>query len=244
MIRFDQMSDWRRPMIIAHRGLTKIAHENTIEAFEMAINAGIDAIEFDVRRTVDDVLVIHHNKSLKKARRQLSRMTYSQALGLSQKQEYYIPTLEETLKLCSGRIALDVELKESGYEDEILSLVNQYYDKRNVIFTSFHDSSIAKIKQFDSKAIAGLLLGMRPQKTIRTSANRLPLINRLEKCNADFVAPNWRLLRLGFYRKLSRANLPIITWTVNDQRTANRLIRKQVTGIITDVPERLMSFIQ
>ena len=250
MIRFDQMRDWAHAIIIAHRGAghagkprgwkpggtaspPRLTHENTVEAFDAAIGAGADAIEFDVRRTADGVLVVHHDAAVKGQRRLISRMTIGAVDEACARRGYRIPTLEETLKRCAGRIALDIELKEPGYEDDVVALVSRNYNFANVAFTSFHDSSILAVKNRYPNAVAGLLLGMKPRPIASRAAARFP-ITRLQECRADFVAPNWRLLSFWTRRKVLPADMPVIVWTVNNVRRAERYIENGAAGIISD----------
>ncbi len=256
MIRFDQMRDWPQTMIIAHRGAghgakprgrkpsgtalpSRRTHENTIEAFDAAIAAGADAIELDVRRTADGVLVVHHDAGVKGERRPIAKMTIGAVGEACTRREYRIPTLEEMLKHCAGRMALDIELKELGYEEDVVALTSRYYDFSHIAFTSFYDSSILAIKSRYPKAVAGLLLGMNPPPIASRAAARFPA-KRLQECRADFVAPNWRLLSHWIRRNAIPADLPVIVWTVNNVRRAERYIENSVAGVISDIPENLL----
>jgi glycerophosphoryl diester phosphodiesterase len=102
--------------IVAHRGASREAPENTLAAFAKAIEIGADMIEFDVRRASDRRLVISHNRIRKSA---------------------HLPTLEDTLRLTQGRIQLDVELKEAGCERDALRLLLQYFATSDFCITSF-----------------------------------------------------------------------------------------------------------
>ena len=256
MIRFDQMRGWPQTVIIAHRGAGHGAkprclrpsrtalpslrtHENTIEAFDAAIAAGVNAIELDVRRTADGVLVVHHDAGVKGERRPIAKMTIGDVGEACARRGYRIPTLEETLKHCAGRMALDIELKEPGYEDDVVALTSRHYNFANIAFTSFHDSSILAIKSRYPNAVAGLLLGMKSPLIASRAAARFPA-ERLQECRADFVGPNWRLLSLWIKRKAIPTGLPVIVWTVNNVRRAERYIEHGIAGIISDFPESLL----
>src|SRR3982751_167704 len=91
-------------LIVAHRGASAIAPENSLEAFEAAIAVGADMVEFDVRSTADGVLVVVHDP--------LPLVRYADLDPMP-------PRLEEVVATCAGRIALDVELKEAGMEREV-----------------------------------------------------------------------------------------------------------------------------
>ena len=112
-------------IIIAHRGRTSlIDSENTIEAFQSAIDLGISCIEFDLRRAKDGQIVCYHDESIDGIK--ISDLNYDRILALSQAKGFIIPLFEDILKLCCGKIGLDIELKEEGYEDIIGSIVLKY----------------------------------------------------------------------------------------------------------------------
>ncbi|MGA2879365.1 MAG: glycerophosphodiester phosphodiesterase [Bryobacteraceae bacterium] len=102
--------------IVAHRGASSEAPENTLAAFERAIEVGADMIEFDVRRASDSRLVISHDPVRNPAR---------------------LPTLEDTLRLTQNRIQLDVELKEPGCEHDAIDLLLRYFPVSDFCITSF-----------------------------------------------------------------------------------------------------------
>ena len=101
--------------MIAHRGASREAPQNTPAAFEAAIAMGADAVELDVRRTSDGVLVVHHNASRRGV--PLAMLTYSGLVRLSRHEP---PRLDTVLDLCAGRIAVDIEVKEVGFEAEVM----------------------------------------------------------------------------------------------------------------------------
>jgi glycerophosphoryl diester phosphodiesterase len=232
-----------QPVIVAHRGAPKIARENTLDAFEAAIALNADAIECDVRRTADGVIVVHHNATIPLTRRRLSRLSYGEVRALARKRGYEVPTLDNTLHVCRGRIALDLELKEPGYEVEVVKRAYQHFARKHILFTSFNDGSLIAIKKYDRYARVGLLLGFRRG---RTSAQRRRLFARarLEACGANVVLPHWQIVRFGFMRRMIDLNLPVMTWTVDSPRRAQRLIDQGVTGLITNVPDRLIASVE
>ncbi len=144
-----------QPTLIAgHRGAKGLAPENTIGAFEKAIELGADMVEFDVRRTADGTLVVHHDEDI--AGSLLRDLSCKRLLELK---EVRVPTLEEVLRLCTGRIAVDIELKETGCEEAVLKLVSEHANTDEVIVTSFIDSVVARVKEIDSSIRTGLLIG-------------------------------------------------------------------------------------
>ena len=226
-------------MVIGHRGAPHAARENTIEAFEAAITEAADAIEFDVRRTRDRTLIVHHDANIAGASMSLANQTYQSASEEASLAGYHIPTVKETLECCAGRIALDIELKECGYEQDVYNIVREYYETDNVLFKSFNDSSVQTLKSIDSGTIVGLLLGEPPPVSIWTRISELFPSKRLRGCQADFVSPHWKLLRFGFVTRMRAMTMPVLVWTVDNIDLVHKLASAGVKGIITNEPGKV-----
>lgn len=175
-------------LVVAHRGASAIAPENSLEAFERAIELGADMVEFDVRRSADGVLVISHDPL----------------------PPPHVPTLEQVVSVCAGRIALDVELKEPGLENDVLRVAAA----SDFVVTSFLPEVVTATKRLRPDVRTGLLLGRERQ--------------RWDDVAADFLAPHYELLE----------RIPgdgLFVWTVNDAATLERLFGDpRVAGIVTD----------
>ncbi len=223
--------------IIAHRGASGLVEfENTIESFRKAIEIGADMIEFDVRKTKDDRLIAFHDPSI--GGRKISDLTYDEVLEFSKKIGYEVPLVEDVLRLCKGKIGLDIEFKEIGYEEEVIELVENYLDYDEFLMKSFNDETVRRINKYDPSIKTGLLLGVEePENTIKTRFSELFPKKRLKKCRADFVSPNYRLLHLFFLKRMRKAGIDVYVWTVNDSEMIKKLLGKDVTGIITDRPD-------
>ncbi|MEW6411354.1 MAG: glycerophosphodiester phosphodiesterase [Candidatus Zixiibacteriota bacterium] len=226
-----------RPLVIAHRGASKAARENTLDAFEKAISMGADAIEFDVRRTKDGVFVVHHDPSIEGSSAPLSRQTLDEARDAARSAGFELPTLEQTLNLYKNRIGLDIELKEEGYEQQIVVFIQAHVSADDVVITSFNDRSISEVKSYWPKVRTGLILGVDSPASFRVRISELYPLKRLKECRADLVAVNFHLLKFGFVRRMTRASYPVWVWTVDDTELAKRLINSGVDGIITDLPD-------
>lgn len=140
------------------------------------------------------------------------------------------------LKLSANKISVDVELKEEGYENEVMEVLLRYFTADQFVITSFNDSSIAKIKSTFPQVKAGLLLGKdKPANLIRTRLSELFPMKRCQKAHADFLAPHFKLLRFGFIRRAQKHNMQIYVWTVNDEEQIKRYISDpRIKAIITN----------
>lgn len=221
-------------LIIAHRGGAKSFRktENTLEIFVDAIDNNVKMIEFDVRRTLDNELIVFHDPKIDGQK--IQYLTYKQ---LNELTGFPVPKFEEALELCSNKIMLDIELKEPGYEKEALSIIKKYYTHEHFIITSFHDKVVKTIKELNPDIYVGLLLG-RGDFTPSILLSELFPLRRLKKSNADFVVPNYKLVTPWLVHACRRHKYHIYVWTVNGDGVYAKLIRNKVTGIITDYPQR------
>jgi glycerophosphoryl diester phosphodiesterase len=222
-------------LVVAHRGASAEAAENTLEAFEKAIEIGSDVIEFDVRRTRDDRLIAFHDETV--AGHLVAALT---------REEIHLQTgvrpalLDEVLDLAKGSVGLDIELKEDGYTDRVLGAAERRFAPDQLVITSFLDSVVADAKRLAPAIEAGLLVGRaRPEHLVTTRLSELFPARRTRACHADFVAMHFKLADLGALARAHRAGFPVYVWTVNDDDRLRRfLLDARVRGVITDVPRR------
>ncbi|MBI5530567.1 MAG: glycerophosphodiester phosphodiesterase [Candidatus Doudnabacteria bacterium] len=127
----------KEKLIAAHRGFHKNFPENSIAAFNAAISAKADIIELDVRKTKDNMLVVSHNPDFNG--KIISR---TNSVDLPE-----LARLESVLDLAKGKVVLDIELKESGYEEKAVSLALKHLQPKDFVFTSFKKLSMVKIKR-------------------------------------------------------------------------------------------------
>ncbi len=228
-------------LIIAHRGASSDAKENTIESFEKAMLLGADMLEFDVRRTKDNVLIVYHDEMIQGD--SIKDLTYGAISQTARNQGFDIPMVEEVLKRARGKIKLDVELKEEGYEKEIVELVLGYFEEDRFVMTSFNDASLGVIKERYPDIKTGLILGREiPSTHIRTRFQELFPMKRCKDAKADLLVAHLKLLRVGFLERARRSHLPVFVWTVNDEETIWKLLHdRRVYAIITDKPDLAVS---
>lgn len=236
--------DLNKRTVIAHRGASALVeHENTLEAFEKAIELKVPIMEFDVRITKDKVLVSYHDETIGKYK--IRDMTYNELINYSLSKGFIVPRLSEILNISKGKIVLDIELKESGYEEDVIKEINKTIDHDGFIIKSFIDETIIKIKKIDPKIKTGLLLGVDvPKHGVVTRLFEIFPLGRIIKTKPDFIAPHYELLRWGFIYRMRLLKLPIFVWTVNDENKMKNLFNKGITGIITDRPDIALRYIK
>jgi glycerophosphoryl diester phosphodiesterase len=227
-------------MVAAHRGYAAGAPQNTIAAFTNAIDVGADMVEFDVRRTRDDELIVFHDGLAGgQPVRGLVRDEIEAAAGVRP------PLLTEVLNACAGRVKLDVELKEDGYVPEVMKLLRDAADPGEMIVTSFLPDVVAQAKDAFPGVRTGLLVGDGGAwANLPARVRELYPVTLAQRVRADYLAPNFRLAPLGVLRRAAAAGVPCLLWTVNSAT----LIRKyaadpRVAAIITDVAAEAVTIV-
>jgi len=200
-------------LIVAHRGYSKYAPENTISSFQAAIDAGAEACEFDVHKSKDDILVVIHDDSVDRTTNgngKVNQLTYEYMSKLdagSWKNEKYkgekIPTLEETLTFLEKNNTIAVlEIKDADIVEEVIDMLYQTQMAESTVIISFNKSAVKKILKTDSNIPVQLLLkksacmsGSTEDKVegIKLYASKADVKSvglfafQLEKVNSDFI---------------------------------------------------------
>ena len=229
----DILEGSSRPVVIAHRGASHYFHENTMEAFEAAVDMRAEMIEFDVRRTFDGVLVVHHDPDI--GGKLISEMFYEEALKAASSAQYSVPTLVEVLEFSNNKVPVDIELKDAGYEEQVLEAVLDILDPDQFIITSVYDSVIRKVKDLQPDVRTGLVLSSRPRWQLMT---KLYPEKRARNAGADVLVVSRKLLKLGFLSTTRDLEMPLWVYTVNDRHDLWKMVtEKKVSAIFSDRPD-------
>ena len=231
--------------IIAHRGFSGLAPENTLIAFQKAIECKADYLELDVHKTKDDSIVVIHDlfvdrTSSNDTKGEIAKMNYSDLttvkVGYSTKFGYKyenekIPTLREALGLAKGKIKVCIEIKVYGVEKEILKIVNDLKLNDDVIIFSFYYPVLAKIRQLDKKIPILFLIDTADKMTINYA--------KAIKSNAIGVGYGTTVTKdyLNFAHK---KGIEVWKWTVNEEDEIQQLINLGLDGIITNFPDKAL----
>src|SRR5437660_3426123 len=228
-------------LISAHRGGAEHALPATYEAFEHSVTTGAEYVEFDIRRTRDHALVVHHGAQVGRPRRRVSELRYAE---LSELAGYRVPLVRDVMRLLAGRAAGHLDLKETGYEHEVIELAMAELGPDNFVATTLEDSSVATIKRSFPQVRTALSLGKDLRGTPRSRwagvrASELFPLSRIRSCGADWVAVNYTLARLGVLRACRQAGVGVMVWTVDSDRLIDHFVGDQhVSVLITNRPRR------
>ncbi len=228
------------PFLIGHRGRAEGARENTPPAFEAALEAGCDGVEFDVRMTEDRVLVVHHDETAtgpegpvtldRAGWERVEASRYRGPDGL-----YRIHRLREVLEGLSGRCLLNVEVKPPRPErrgevaDRLLEELDRVRPRESVLVSSFDPELLAALRRRDASVLLGYLFA-----SVRD-------FNHLEESEAaetlQALHPRHDLVDKRLMKRAEEQGLRVYAWTVDDPVEAARLVGAGVAGVITNRPE-------
>jgi glycerophosphoryl diester phosphodiesterase len=212
---------------VGHRGARAYVTENTIGSFSKAIDMGVNAVELDVRICGDAQLIVCHDDNLKKVFGKDVRIKDATLKELKHLTEDRIPSLEEALSFLSGRVAkILLELKEAGYEQQVLDLIKKEKLEDRVIIVSFLEEVLSSVRRLEDKIETGLVYA-KFKKPIEAAL----------RLNAQYLVPLYRFVHRKDIAKAHKSNLRVIVWTVNTKKEAAEFIAKDVDGIATDKPD-------
>jgi glycerophosphoryl diester phosphodiesterase len=228
-------------LISAHRGGTPVDGVSAVDRYRRAIDLGVDFVEFDVRRTRDGATVIFHDDRTASGRevRALSHRELAEELGPE------AMTLDELLDVAAGRVGLHLDLKETGYEAEVVRAALDRCPVDRLVITS-GDAAIRTIKEQFPEVRAGLSIGeeinhLALWMKLRVRLSELFPGGRLGRCHADFVAVHQQLARLTVLRFCQSQGIDAWVWTVDDEPGIVRFLADpRVTTLITDRPDIAM----
>ena len=236
--------DLKRPTIFAHRGSSAYAPENTLAAFNLAVQQHADVIELDAKLTADDQVVVMHDDSVDRTTNghgQIKSLSLQELKKLDAGSKFNpafqserIPTLVEVFETVGQQIIINIELKNysSPLDDlpnKVISLVKAYGLETNVLLSSFN--FIALIR-------AHYLLPMIPLGLLTISGLADPTLrSKLVRFGPQLaLIPNYLDVTPKMIKAAHRANCQIHAYTVNQPDTMQQLFTIGVDGIITDDP--------
>lgn len=239
-----------KTLIIAHRGASGYAPENTMASFQKAIEMGADGIEFDVQLSKDKKLVVCHDERVDRTTDGsgfIKDLTLDEIKGLNAGKWYSekftnerIPTLIEVLDLVKGKdILINIELKNgiikyNGLEEEVISLLRKLHMEQNVIVSSFNHNSLIKIKKLNKNIKTGILY-------VAELINPFIYAKKLE---AFSIHPIYYSVSSKLIEESHKHNISVNTYTVNEHEEMEKIIKAKVDGLITNYPDKGKKILQ
>jgi len=242
-----------RPLVIAHRGASGVAPENTMACFEQAVKFGVDMIELDVHGSKDgNLIVIHDPSTVRTARGNPQGAVADLTLGELKKLDAgvwkgpgfageRIPTLDEVLAALRGRATLLIELKARGIEGKVAQAIRESGMEDGVMLQSFDVESVRIMQGLLPETPAGVLY--RDMWILDPVGRGRRIVEQAREVGASFAAMNVGAVSAGLVRALKNGGLDVFAWTADDDWVFAHLIEAGVDGIVTNYPERLVRFL-
>jgi glycerophosphoryl diester phosphodiesterase len=235
--------------IYAHRGARAVAPENTLIAFQTALDLGADGIELDVQLSKDDTLVVLHDFSVERTTDgdgKVSDLTVAELRSFDAGSHFgpefagaRIPTLDEVLDLVGDRCRVNIEIKTFDFRggaevDAVADTIAARGLYEQVIVSSFNPISLIKMRHVDEQVALGLLYHDEvPPYLLNVWLG--PIVH------PEALHPHFTLIDEAFMKRARALGKAVNTWTVNDVEEARRLKSLGVDIIITDDPGILMA---
>lgn len=240
----NQLVVEREVAVIAHRGASATAPENTLAAFRLAIEQGADWVEIDVQVNAAGQVLVFHDRDFKRIGDHALDLRAATPEDLAKidigswfDPEFAAertPTLREVLDLCRGRCGVLIELKHYG-DDEILERrVVEEVEAAGMVgeieMMSLDQEAVRKVRQLRPDWPVGLLSSVA--------------LGDLTRLDVDFLGLNARAASPGLIRRARDAGIDVYVWTINDPVAMSAMISRGVDGLITDEPGRARSVIE
>jgi glycerophosphoryl diester phosphodiesterase len=243
------------PLLFGHRGCCKSAPENTLAAFRKVLDFGIPGVELDVHLCKTGELVVSHDFNLKRVTgfdSIIEETAYETIAELDAgawfAEEFRgekIPLLTEVLDLMGDKVYYDIEIKTNcrkcgSVERTLADIIAGRELYRRVMVSSFNPFSIRALRHFDRRIATAVIYSTHREvpRLFRKGAGRYI-------CRPAALKPDKNLVNrwsLFFDKKI--AGYPLITWTIDEAPTARRLLELGVDGIISNIPEEMLSVVK
>jgi glycerophosphoryl diester phosphodiesterase len=236
----------RKPLIIAHRGASGEAPENTLAAFQLAIEQGCDALELDIQLSFDGKLMVCHDSTVNRTTNGSGRIvdidsshlrTFDVGNWFNKKfKGQQIPFLAEVFEMIPQDIMVNVEIKmipeyENKIEQKLVDLLIEIDRLSNVVISSFDHSCLVKLMKMEPRAKIGLLYQQKLFNPVEYAALlNVPVFS---------LHPHYKSINEHDIIKAKSCGISVYPWTVDHIKDMRKLIKKGVAGIITNYPVRM-----
>ncbi len=243
------------PFVIAHRGISAKAPENTIASFELAVRAsGIDMVELDVRLTKDGEVIVLHDRTLQRTTtgNGIARKFTYQDISKYDAGSWFdplfkaerVPTLRQVLTLVAPTRWVNIEIKSEPFhreprgfiEQKVLNVVADCGMEHRVFFSSFDHHLVANLKRMAPHVTTGVLynlfrdFGRPPSKLVR-------------RANASVFICGKGELRPSMMKDALDHDIPVYVYTLNSLKDAQKMIQLGVQGVISDNADEIVPLV-
>lgn len=252
----------QKPLIIAHRGASALAPENTLAAFERAIDDGADGVEFDVRLARDGVPVVIHDSTLKRLAWHEGRVADYTSVELQNLDvgswfndkfprradakfaAQTVPTLLQLLEFMrdfKGLLYVEMKCRETKSEaltTAVCETIRQTKLLPQIVVKSFNLEAIYLTRRLLPEVRTAALFA---PKIITILRKKKRLLKRAQECQADEISIHYSLATRKFMRRAEKKGIPVTIWTADNPAWVRRAVNLGINAIITNNPARLLA---
>ncbi|MDQ6470337.1 glycerophosphodiester phosphodiesterase family protein [Flavobacterium sp. LHD-80] len=222
---------------IAHRGAKAYEPENTLQAFQKALDLNSDGIELDVHLSSDGHIIVIHDETIDKmtnGKGLVNTFTLSELKSFLIDGKYEIPTLNEVFDLVDKKCFINIELKCRGPQQSVYELIEEYVSDKNwtydhFIVSSFDWIALQEIHNLNPKIPIGVL----------TETDLNLALAFAETIKAKAIHPYYHLLSDENTKQMQEKGFLVLPWTVNIEEDIQKIKSYKVNGIITDFPDKI-----
>ncbi|MEC7226454.1 MAG: glycerophosphodiester phosphodiesterase family protein [Candidatus Latescibacterota bacterium] len=230
------------PLRIAHRGASgrDLAPENTLAAFEKALDIGVDMLEIDVRVTGDGQLIVLHDPSLD---RTTDCEGIVREMGLDEIRQAdagdgeRVPILREVFDLARNRAPILLEIKSDFIAERVVQAIADAQIEEQVVVQSFNPQTVERVKRLAPHLPSSLLIGELPTTPSRVRARRL--VSQVLEVGANTLSIWHATLTPSLIEEMRKRGIAVWAWTVDEEITMRDLAMMGVQGLVTNYPDVL-----
>lgn len=234
------------PLVIAHRGASAYQPENTLAAFALAIEQGAQMIELDLHLSRDNQVVVIHDETLDHTTNltgRVDQMTLAEIKQADAGNGERVPTLDETLDLTIGKLRLYLEIKDAKAAAETLRIIRARRCQDDVMLASFDIELIRRLGEEVRDIELGVILGNETLNPIVRWREAFPWI-ALRRINYQVLCMQVELCYGYLARQTKASGKRLYVWTADEDAQFAKMIERDVDGIVTNKPDRLIEFLK
>jgi glycerophosphoryl diester phosphodiesterase len=221
-----------KPLVIAHRGDSIRALENSLEAFRLALSVPVDMIEFDIRKSRDNYLYVMHDKETGRtadSNINIERSLSDDIARVRLKNGEPIPNLNDVLALVAGKVGLNIEIKSEGAGALTAAHIVGTGYQGKLMISSFKEREVIEAKRvMPNIPVAGIFDAFAPSETSAYRTKGYPVISLNRKTVSRELISSCHSKKIEVY-----------VWTVDKEEEAEQLISWGADGLYSNDPEML-----
>ncbi|CAD0001585.1 MULTISPECIES: glycerophosphodiester phosphodiesterase [Flavobacterium] len=222
---------------IAHRGAKAYEPENTLQAFQKALDLHSDGIELDVHLSADGHIIVMHDETIDKmtnGKGDINTYTLAELKSFLVVEKHEIPTLEEVFDLVDKKCFINVELKNADTSKQVVSLIEEYINEKgwnyeHFIISSFDWNALKEVQNLNPNIPIGVL----------TEEDLDIALAFAETIKAKAIHPDFQLLNKEKVLQIQEKGFLVFPWTVNSEEDIQKVKSYHVNGIISDFPDKI-----